>query len=435
MIQRKIHLMIFNRLLSLTILFNLFFLIGCRNDSASPPNLAPTDSLSPTEAAILSPSPTFTPILTKTVVPSPTVSSTAVLDNIPTPLPLLNDSKADDDSLGFNLLVVIEGEVQLKRESWTEYHPTSFGSIIQRGDRLRVPSGARAVILCDHLFLWPVPDGPAPVGVNNGCPRGLAPPLRDDPGDLSNPRVVTSILPYIISPRNTKLLSRTPRLYWNEVPGVNSYEVTILDKGEPKIFPPLEVIGQTQVVYPGEPPLLPNVPYLLVVEADNGKSSLDEKTRGLGFTILASEEVERLQGYVKRLHNLDGLPDEAIIFAIARLYTAHELRAEAIELLEELIVQNPQNGAAQQLLGDLYFQIHLAQLAEAPYQQALRLNQNDPERIATIHLQLAKVYFALGDKDKAIHHAQLAYEGYKALTDTQRAAQAANLLDQMTKIK
>ena len=48
---------------------------------------------------------------------------------------------------GFNLLVVADGEVQLKREAWSNFHSTAFGAVLHRGDQLN------AIGFCQHRTL------------------------------------------------------------------------------------------------------------------------------------------------------------------------------------------------------------------------------------------------------------------------------------------
>ena len=46
---------------------------------------------------------------------------------------------------GLNLLVAVEGEVQLKRDGWSGYVPVGFGTIIQYDDLLQVDGTATVV--------------------------------------------------------------------------------------------------------------------------------------------------------------------------------------------------------------------------------------------------------------------------------------------------
>ena len=58
---------------------------------------------------------------------------------------------------GHNLLIVAVGNIQLKREKWSDFQKTTFGTIIYRGDLIQLSEGAEAVILCDNLSLSSCP--------------------------------------------------------------------------------------------------------------------------------------------------------------------------------------------------------------------------------------------------------------------------------------
>jgi hypothetical protein len=71
---------------------------------------------------------------------------------------------------------LIEGRgVELKREGWLNYRPTSAGTDLNRGDLLRVQKGGRGVIRCTYnSTTWTVPDDGVPWGVTNTC----SPPIK-----------------------------------------------------------------------------------------------------------------------------------------------------------------------------------------------------------------------------------------------------------------
>ena len=141
-----------------------------------------------------------------------------------TPAAGTTDTPAVTDP-GFNILVVAEGEIELKRSTWADYHATTFGTVLERGDLLKLARGAEAAILCDGLSLWQVPTG-IPVGLSTGCP----PPsdkilVRGSAGVAGTIRGANDpLIPYIISPRSTRLLNSTPTLRWNDS-GATGYNV------------------------------------------------------------------------------------------------------------------------------------------------------------------------------------------------------------------
>jgi hypothetical protein len=329
---------------------------------------------------------------------------------------------------GVNLLIVVEGEVLLKRDAWSDFHPTSFGAVLYRGDQLRPASGANVVVLCDNLAAWTVPSG-VQSGLNNGCPQNSEPQLVRGGSAIGNTRGATDqLIPYIISPRATKLLNSTPTLRWHAVPGAKSYTVRISG------IDWQEEVNTTAFAYPGNPPLQSGSDYLLIVEADNGKSSKDEGLPGLGFSLLPAEEIERIRVDVGTIDGLN-LSEEATVFALAQLYAGRSLYAEAIEMLEGLAESDSRATNVFRELGEFYQQVGLLVLAESRYTRALELAETtgDVEGAAAAKAKLGEVYLALGNKNEALRWWTQAQTGYESLGDSQRASQIAGQLAELNK--
>ena len=329
---------------------------------------------------------------------------------------------------GFNLLVVADGDIQLKRDSWTEFHPTSFGAVLYRGDQLRLASGAKAVVLCDNLAVWTVPTG-APSGLSNGCPQGSEPALVRSSGSIGNTRgSADPLIPYIVSPRATKLLNPTPTLRWNSVPGARSYTIRISGTDWQV------TTNSTEFVYPGSPPLQSGLDYLLIVETDNGKSSKDEGLPGLGFSLLPDEESQLIRANTVKIQGLN-LSESANTFALAQMYASHSLYAEAIEMLEVLARQDNQTASVYRVLGELYQKVGLFPLAESRHTRALEVANSvgDVENIAAAQSGLGEAYMALGNKNEAIRWFTEAHAGYESLGDLPRANQIAERLQELGK--
>ncbi|MGB0383454.1 MAG: tetratricopeptide repeat protein [Ardenticatenaceae bacterium] len=348
--------------------------------------------------------------------PTPTPISFSVTS---TPLsPMSSDS-------GLNLLVVAEGEVELKRDGWSEYRPTALGAMLRRGDVMRLSDNAKVVILCDNLNTWDVPAG-ALSGLN-GCPQPEEPLLIRHGTLIHNSRQPSEpFIPYIISPRMTRLLTDQPRLRWNEVAGASSYTVSLQGvKWEAQL-------NDTEIVYPGDPPLERGRSYLLTIVADNGTKSTDEEPTRLGFVLLSPEEAETVQTYTTTINGLN-LPDESKALALAHLYAEQGLVAEAIEILEPFAENGTQTAATYRLLGDLYRQIGLPLLAEGHYVQAITLSEaiNDLEGQAAAQAALGEVYASLNNKQQAIHWLSEAQSGYEILGDIQRVIEIASLLEEL----
>jgi len=344
---------------------------------------------------------------------------------IPTPTPDNDTVDYQADDTGVNLLLEVEGEVLLRRINWDDFHPTTFGTALQRGDLLKVAGDAQAKVLCDNLNMWSVPSGSVPSGLN-GCPRPEKSFLVREEGRIIATRGGDPTVPYIISPRSTKLLNRTPLLRWNNS-GAASYNVQV--RGGNLKWQQAEVT-QTRLTYPGEPALQPGISYLLVVEDSNGKSSQDEGRAGLGFSLLDQAQVQQIQANTDVIAGL-GLSDEAEAFAIAQLYAGNGLIAESIEILEALVKDGSQQASVHQALADLYGQIGLLLLAESRYLKAVELAeaQGNVEAMANIQANLGELYIGLGDVNEATRWLTQAQTGYEILGDMDTANEIAGRLE------
>ena len=369
------------------------------------------------------PSPTLTPMPspTLTATPSPTLTPTPSS----TPTPITSDE-------GLNLLIVAQGPVRLKRDGWPNYQPTAFGAALRRGDMLQLGPSTHATVLCADLTVWPVPAG-APSGVINGCPPPQELRLVRGGSLIGATRgPVDPLIPYVISPRKTRLLSEQPTLHWNAVAAANTYTIHVHGNDGSDWWTETTL---TRMVYPASAPTLrPGVIYSLLVEVDNGRTSREEGTPELGFSLLEPDEAESVRADAVRLHNL-ALPAEAESYALAHLYAGHGLVAEAIEKIEALAEDGSRAGAVYRTLGDLCRQIGLNFLAETYYLTAVKLAEaaGDVEGLAATRAGLGEVYAALGKVDQAIDRITQARVGYEDLGDAQHAGELAKRLAELNK--
>ncbi len=276
-------------------------------------------------------------------------------------------SQETDGLVGW--IIEAKGEVWLKREEWSDYRCITVGTKLYPGDLLQPAPQARVLVQCANgTTIWSVPAGVIS-GATNGCPP-QAVPLPRTRGDIAPLRSgISPLIPYIISPRRTKLLNSLPMLRWNAVPGASRYVVSLIV--EEDALWQTQVDG-TEVVYSGEPPLESGVDYLLMIEADTGASSLEDDSPDLGFSLLDENEATVVRDAVEQLINLD-LADETKSFALANLYRVHDLKAEAIATLEALVKQESKTAAIYRTLGDLYLEVGLNSLTQSYYLRASQL--------------------------------------------------------------
>jgi hypothetical protein len=348
----------------------------------------------------------------------------------PTPIAISTPvSSATPPDNGLNLLVIARGPVQLKRDGWPGYQPTAFGAILRRGDILQPDPDAQATVLCADLTAWPLPAS-IPSGVANGCPPPSRPALTRAEGLIGPTKMpVDPLIPYVISPRKTRLMSGQPTLRWNSVFGVISYTVGIHgDDGSDWYTRTTD----TQIAYPTDAPSLHSgITYQLLVKADNGRTSREEGAPNTGFRLLTPEEAEPIQADTARLQAL-ALPPEAEAYALAHLYAGHNLIAEAVDLLETLVENGSQEAAVYRTLGDLYHRIGVERLAEEHYLKASELarQMGDVEGSAVALASLGEVYISLGNKDQALAYWQQALQQYQTIGDVAQTAYLQRRVDE-----
>src|SRR5919199_239477 len=314
-------------------------------------------------------------------------------------------------------IIEAKGQVLLKRKDWSDYRVTRLGAELYPGDLLQPSSGARVLVQCANgKTIWSVPEGVIS-GATNGCPP-QAVPISRRPGDIIPPRSGTNpLIPYIISPRRTLLLNPLPTLRWNAVPGALSYSVSLIGD-EDVIWE--EQVSETEVVYPGEPPLEPGVDYLLIVDADTGASSQEEELLSLGFSLLDETDATVVRDSVEQLASLE-LADEALALATVNLFISYGLKAEAIATLEALVKQGSQTPAVYCTLGELFVELGLNRLAQQHYLKAIELaSLEDVEGQAIASEGLGEVYVAIANHKEGIRWLTQARDRYAALGDMQR---------------
>lgn len=292
-------------------------------------------------------SPTTTPVPAATVAPSPTIL-----------LP--------DQGLHFLMAGTDNEPVQLKRlpQGWIAYHPASWGTTIQRGDLIQPPPNGTATILCADLTIHVLTH-------EAGSPCQVTEPvLFWDGARIVNPMAPGQPIPFIISPRNTKILDEHPWLRWHDT-GANSYTVSIIEAGS-AIWEQTGVTG-SELLYPNDaPPLEPDVSYLLeVVDEDSGASSGQDPAVGLGFQLLASEDAAAV---IQTRDDIMALPlDEAAKnFTLAVYYAGQGFYGDALAALNEATLTQE---SPQLLLwrGRVLTAVRLNEDAKAAYADAVAL--------------------------------------------------------------
>jgi hypothetical protein len=330
-----------------------------------------------------------------------------------------------------NLLIVAEGDVRLRRQTWLSSYPTTFGTTLQHGDILQLAKGGKAEVLCDNLAVWKVPPGLS--NLTEGCPKPPEAVLKHGPElILATRSAPTTRGPYVVSPRLTRVWPERLQLHWRGVPGATRYLVRLIRTSGTEEVVWEQEVSTTEVLYPG-PPLEPHrvYNYKVAVQAVDGPSAR-VTGEGLGFTPLSAAECTQVEEARHKLQGLS-LPREARALALAMLYTSYELRAEAMQTLDTVARAGSRTVAVHTTLGHLARRMHLFHEAEAYYTKASQLagTSKDIESRATIQEGLGLVYSALDEIAPARERFKQAQKYYEQLGDKPRLAELARHLQRL----
>jgi hypothetical protein len=319
-------------------------------------------------------------------------------------------------------IIQTSGEVQLMRQNGRIIRPTA-GTPIYPGDKLQTAQNGQITIQCADFGIKSIAPGENQL---NSCllANKKSPDCNEDlvkcpdRGD-STINWNSAPIPYIISPRRTKLLDSKPIFRWNPVAGATSYKLSLRENGA-KLNWEMTVSG-TEVMYPGEPPLKPGASYKLIVETNQGISSESAVGEGdIEFSLLDDREVEKVKDKVGAIEKQVQHP-AAKKLAIFQVYLNYNLIAEAVETLESLSQAGVSTPPIYRNLGSLYLdKLQLMPQAEFYYDKAIKAAKNDDiEELTEARYGLGLVNSAMRKNREAIGYLQLAKDGFQTLGDLQ----------------
>jgi len=323
-------------------------------------------------------------------------------------------------------IVEKQGEVALKRGK-RSIRPVNKGAELYPGDLLKPARRAIIVVRCVKGNTWILSAG-VESNVNNRCqttkPSSVSLTTDDTRGGSD------SNVPYVISPRKTRVLDGKPTIRWNAAPGATSYTVIVRAYG---FTWRVAGVKGTQVTYSGEP-LKAKVGYSVVIKAE-GCTSLkcsseeDDSQSGTGFMLVSEAEAQQIRSNAQQLAKQD-LSAEAKALALADFYAEQELMSDAIQTLETLAKQGSKTVAVYQILGEFYERVDLSLLAKARYGKALELAKagQDVAAQAAAKAGLARIFWGLGSQEAAIRYLKEAQSAYRSLEDAERVKELAVLL-------
>ncbi len=259
-------------------------------------------------------------------------------------------------------------------------------------------------------------------------------PNDDDCCVIGGGRPGTRDFPYVVSPRQTFLLSDRPSLQWSRTADVRNYTVMLRSAGESlwQVTAPQNDQPICELDYPADQgPLQPSKSYTLVITADNGRSSQEESVSGLGFSLLDPETAKEVTQKAQAINTQD-LPALDKVLDRVYLYWQNKLLAESIQLL---ITLPPSDTTAKvhRWAANMYRFNGLFLEAEEEYAKAINLaqkSQNKPE-LAGAKVGLGRTLFSLGQLGEATKSLTEAKALYQELGDAQNVTKAEDILKEI----
>ena len=335
----------------------------------------------------------------------------------PTPIP------TDD----VHLITSVQGDLSVKREGWSSYVSAPFGTMLRRGDLLRLTAQGEATVLCADFSLRNIS-----VGINSvPClSRQTNDPklgrgtyrLHDSSNSAASiPRGANlpGDVPRVITPRSTRIrASSAPTIRWTRTAGASSYTVTVsaeTGQGTRVVWQSTQPAETDSVVPDTWPDIEPHVNYKVTVTTEQGRAEMGQ---GLGFTALASDTAEDVRLAEEKIGTL-GLADDSQRLVLAHLYADNQLYVEAIDQLEPLAAAG-RSAAVLQLLGNIHSTTGLQDLAILRYGEALEVARTtaDLEGQALAEVAIGTAYRAgLGNRAEATQHYRAALSLYQEFGD------------------
>jgi hypothetical protein len=318
-----------------------------------------------------------------------------------------------------------KGTVEIKKKNKSNWEKvTTVPTVINLGDQLKKQPGASVKVVCSNGKPGePISDN-TPVGLNSICPTTI---FRD---------ASDSAIPYIISPRDTLILTKQPTLRWHALNDANRFKVTVRGQG---LNWTKEVSRQEacqgdicKLLYPGDKPLQPGIDYKLVIETtDTNKSSQEVGVPGLGFQLIDEDKALEIQNTAQEIEQQTLSAVEKAL-KLANLYNQNLLTAEAIAILEAL-PNDDNNTVVYRQLGELYHSSRLPSEAEAYYEKAIAKAEaiGDKSEIAAAQVGLGELNRTLGKQPQAQSLLEAAKATYTVLGDADMVSYLEGQLSEM----
>lgn len=296
-----------------------------------------------------------------------------------------------------NAILEVKGKVLVNNKNWKKPQTAFVGLSLNSDDTLNIPAKTSVKIYCSDTTIWTVK--PGKYRVSQGCPSGKAVIRLPNSNNgtlrpIGKTEAALAKLPYVITPRETDIISDRPQISWNAVPGAAYYNVKIDTDG----FSWTTQTNENKIIYSGDRPLQAETRYWVTVTTDQGLSSQQETE--VGFNVSDEQTKKTVLEAVETIQKQPLSPTEKELI-LAYLYRGYGLYSDAINILEKPVNQGSGEITFYQLLGDTYLEVGLPQLARNTYQKGLELaikTQNIPTQ-TTIKIGLKQADKLLGNNN------------------------------------
>ncbi|NEQ53053.1 MAG: tetratricopeptide repeat protein [Leptolyngbya sp. SIO3F4] len=318
-------------------------------------------------------------------------------------------------------LYSVQGEqIFLKRAVWSDFYTTAPPTMLYGNDLLKVSPGTVVTLLCpDRTVSDSVRAGVS--NVDEACP-GTPRSVRPSFGISDTWTAQTSSLPYVITPWSGQVLTSTPVLRWNPIPGARQYRVTLQRNTFDGWQPEWTVLtDQPVLAYPvNKPPLVAGEEYALQVTAGwRAAASSEEWSPPVVFSVAGGQEAQDAAADIATIEAMDVPQHFKTLILVQEVYPTYKLFAQGINDLLSLIDTGEASALAYRLLGDYAVRSGLALVAEDSYTQAITLatEANQLEEVVKAHWGLGVVYGRTDRPDQAQEVLEIAQQGAIELGD------------------
>lgn len=331
------------------------------------------------------------------------------------------------------VLTRVHGDVRLQQRNASQATPASFGDYLWQGDVILTGQEARAEAVCsDGMAIQVEPNNEATVTCGETPdPVYQRVILRTHSGQIETlPATRLALpeygdLPIVWSPRNTRIASRQPEIWWLGVEQAEEYEVIVRS---PSGALWQVTTTETELPYPeAQPALEHGSSYIVQVTAQLDPAEQPRASKEVLITVLSAADMEQVQQVEAQVEAL-GLSRESARLFLSGYYVDLQMYDAAIRELD-LLCEETLSPLAFRLRGDAYLAVELDEAAIESYREAVTLAQEQGSQLieAESEVGLGHVSYATGDYDRALDHYQAALALYQELGVEESAAAVAEL--------